>query len=132
MVVKPPGDPRRTRILEIHNGVFAAVKHMFFERVRGAMRHAGKAKLGLGVHAFAVKSGKKGGGGGAVETAIVKEDPRYKRVGQIILTGLGGSGSYETLVQSRKASNDVRGWSYCQAKRPGPAARRTYCKLDLL
>src|ERR1700692_216086 len=47
MVVKPPGDPRRTRILEIHNGVFAAVEHVFLERVRGAMRHTGKAKPGL-------------------------------------------------------------------------------------
>jgi hypothetical protein len=91
------------------------------------MRHTGKAKLGLGVHALAVKSGEKGGGGRAVETAIVKEDARYERIRQIILTGLAGSGSQVTLVKSRKASNDVRGRSYCQAKSPGRAGA-----LDLI
>ena len=64
---------------------------MFFERVRRAMGHTGKAKLGLGVHAFAVKSGKNRGGGSAVETAVVKEDAHYDRVRQIILTGLTAS-----------------------------------------
>jgi hypothetical protein len=72
MMVKPPGDFWRIRILKIHDHVFVAVKQPIGPGLRRAMGHAGQRKLRLGIESFAVEPIEKRRGSGAVKAAIVK------------------------------------------------------------
>jgi len=75
VVIKPPGDLRRTGIFEVDDGVLVAVKLLFVEQRASAMDQSGEFKLDIAANAFAVEAGKQGGGRGSVETLIVVEDP---------------------------------------------------------
>src|SRR5277367_253365 len=72
VMVEPPGEQRRAGILEIHDGVFVAVKSAVLEGLRGFVRHPGIEKLGRGIDALLVKARENRGGGGSVEAFIVE------------------------------------------------------------
>src|ERR1700734_1652695 len=72
MVVEPPGEQRRTGVLEIHDGVFVAVENAILEWLGSFMRHPGVHKLGVRVDTFSVEAGENGGGGRSIEAFIVK------------------------------------------------------------
>ncbi len=75
VMVKPPGNFRGIRILEVDDNIFIAVEEAFIPGLRGAVRHAGEAELGGGVEALAVKAVKKSSGGGSVKATIVETEP---------------------------------------------------------
>src|SRR5580704_12958261 len=72
VVVEPPSKKRRTGILEIHYGIFVAVKNTVFEGLRSFMGHPGVKELGVRMDAFSVKAGEHRSRGRSIETPIVK------------------------------------------------------------
>src|SRR6185437_10972585 len=74
MVVKPPGYLGRRGVLEIHNGVFVAIKFVFIKQRTGAVQETAEHELGIGADALAVETGKQRRGAGPVETAVVVEN----------------------------------------------------------
>jgi hypothetical protein len=75
MVVEPPGDFGRVRVLEIDDGVFVAIEQAGSPRLRSPVGHAGEAELRRGIEFFLVKAVEKSGGGGAIKTAVVETQP---------------------------------------------------------
>ena len=74
MVIEPPGNLRRTRILEVDNGIFVAIKVFLIEERARSMQQAGIDKLHIGADALAIEARKQSGGTGAIETLIVIKD----------------------------------------------------------
>src|SRR2546423_2903044 len=74
-MVEPPGELWRIGVLEVDDDGFVAVKSIAFPGLRGAMGHAGEAKIGVAVKAFAIKTIEERSRGGAVEAAVVKTEP---------------------------------------------------------
>jgi hypothetical protein len=79
VMVKPPGDPGRRRILEVDDRVLVSVKILFIEQRTGAMDQAGELEIDAGTDAFAVKAGKQRRRSSAVKTFAVKEDPYFQK-----------------------------------------------------
>src|SRR5581483_10481114 len=61
MMIEPPGKPRIARILEIHDGVFIAVKQPVIEKLRGFVGHPGETELRSGMDGPFDKAGEIGG-----------------------------------------------------------------------
>ena len=72
VVIEPPGQLRGARILEIHDGVFIAVKRSIFERMRRLVGHARVVKIGVGIDAFAIKAGENRGRRSPVKTLVME------------------------------------------------------------
>src|SRR6202035_446472 len=75
MVVEPPADFGRVRVLEIDDGVFVAIEKTGSPRLRGAMGHAGKAEFRCGIEFLLVKAVEKSCRGGPIKTAVVEAQP---------------------------------------------------------
>src|SRR5882724_6657011 len=72
VMIEPPGQLFRWRILEIDDRVFIAVKHIAFEQeVPGAMQQAAIFNVGVVVNSFEIKTGKRRRRGNAVKTMSV-------------------------------------------------------------
>jgi hypothetical protein len=77
VMVKPPGDSRRSGVLEIDNSVFIAGEIGFVEESPGLMNQSGELKFRLGVNAFAVKTREQCGRCRTVETFSVIKDANF-------------------------------------------------------
>src|SRR5208283_5022156 len=75
VMVEPPGDARRRRILEIDNGILVAGEVVFIEERPGAMHQAHILKLSVLANALAIEAREQRGRAGTVETLVVIEDP---------------------------------------------------------
>src|SRR5882724_3918275 len=72
MMIEPPGQLFRRRILEIDNRVFIAVKHIAFEQeVSRPMQQSAIFNTGAGVNSFEIKTRERGRRGNAVKTVSV-------------------------------------------------------------
>ena len=60
VMIEPPGDFGRTRILEVHDGVFVAIKLSLIKQCTGAVQQAGKYEACVVADALAVETRKKG------------------------------------------------------------------------
>ena len=74
-MVEPPSELWGIGIFEVDDDIFVAVENIAFPGLRGAMGHAGEAKFGVAVKAFAIKTIEERSRGGAVEAAVVKTEP---------------------------------------------------------
>ena len=61
MVIEPPGNFRRTGILEIDDGILVAIEFVLVEKGTGAVQQAGVDKFHVVADAFLVEAGKKSG-----------------------------------------------------------------------
>ena len=80
MVVEPPGNARRGRVLEVDNRVFIARKLTLVEECTGAMDEAVIVIPCVAVDALAMKARKEGRGAGSVEALVVIEDVNLQPV----------------------------------------------------
>jgi hypothetical protein len=78
VMIKPPCEERRAGILEIHDGVFVAIKCAILERLRGLVRHPSIEELGGGIDTLFIKARENRGGGGSVEAFIVETNPNLQ------------------------------------------------------
>jgi hypothetical protein len=72
MMVKPPCQAWRTRVLEIHDGIFVAVKQPLGEWLPRAVRHAGEVELRAGPDAFAKETIEDCRRRRSIEAVVVK------------------------------------------------------------
>lgn len=75
MVIEPPGDFRRVRVLEIDDGVFVAIEEAGSPRLGSTMGHTGEAELRGGIKRFLVKAIEQSSRGGAIKATIVETQP---------------------------------------------------------
>ena len=75
MMVKPPGDLRRSRILEVDNGVNVAGEVILVEKGSGAMYQSVEFKRGFGVDSLVIKTAEERSRAGTIKTLIVVKDP---------------------------------------------------------
>jgi hypothetical protein len=75
VVVEPPGNLGRTRVLEIDDGVLVASEVFLVEERACAVQQATVFKIDVTADALAVKPSEERGGGGSVEAFVVKENP---------------------------------------------------------
>ena len=62
VMVEPPGDFRRTGVLEVDDGIFVAVEVGFVKKRSGAMQKAGEDEVGIFANPLAVETGEERGG----------------------------------------------------------------------
>src|SRR5713226_3326450 len=111
VVIEPPGDPRRTRILEVHDAVFVAIEHSWLERLRGPVGQTGEMEFRVGVDPLAVKAQKDRGRCGAIEATIVEAETN--------LYGHPDSPvAHRRKFHRSEAIKDGRAFGDCQAKSP--------------
>src|SRR5215813_6155364 len=78
MMIKPPCEFRRSRILEIHHCIFVPVENVTIEGMRRFVGHPAIQEFSIGMNAFAVEPRKDGRRGGAVEALVVEADPNLQ------------------------------------------------------
>ena len=83
MMIEPPGDLRRTRILEIDDGIFVAVEMGFVEERSGAMQQAGELKIHIAADALAVEAGEERRRRRSIETLVVVENLDFQSIPQL-------------------------------------------------
>ena len=71
MMIEPPGDFRRTGILEIDDRILIAVEVLFVKERARTMQKPGKSEIHITAYALAVEAGKKCGRRSSVETFVV-------------------------------------------------------------
>src|SRR5580704_8791918 len=91
MMIKPPSQPRRTRILEIHDGILVAIKHPILKRLRSLMRHPHKMKRSVSIDPLAVKPRKNRRRTRPIKTLIVKEDLNVHFLSRTLRTSIQSS-----------------------------------------
>src|ERR1700690_1572231 len=101
MMIEPPGQARRTRVLEIHDGVLVPVEYTILKRLRSLMRHSRIAEFGLRIDSLAVKPRENRGRRGPVEALIVEED--FYVHSHSVNSG--------TLVNVRACAENQKGWT---------------------
>lgn len=75
MMIKPPCQFRRARILEIHDRIFIAVENVGLKRLRRFVDHSRVTEIRVCVDSLAVKPGENCRRSRAVETLVVKTNP---------------------------------------------------------
>jgi hypothetical protein len=80
VMVKPPGHARRTRIFEIDNGVFIAVKQPFLEELPRPVGHPREVKFRTGLDALSKKTIEDRRRCRAIEASVVKAQTNIDRV----------------------------------------------------
>ena len=73
MVIEPPVEPRRGRVLEVHDGIFVPVKQRFIEQLRSAVRQTRVGELGFRADTRLVEPGKDSRRSRAVEAAVMEK-----------------------------------------------------------
>jgi hypothetical protein len=81
-VIEPPGDFRRTGILEIDDGILVAVKLLLVEKSACTMQQAGIDEVHIAADSFPVEAGEQGCRGSPVKTLVVIKDP-YSQIGSL-------------------------------------------------
>src|SRR6185437_7308562 len=79
MMVKPPGNLRRSRILKVDNGIFIAVKIGFIKERACTMHQPCELEVHIRSDAFAIEAGKQRRRGCSVKTFAVKKDPYFQK-----------------------------------------------------
>jgi hypothetical protein len=74
MMVEPPGNARRGRILEIHNGIFVAGEILIIEEGTRTVHQPLVFEVDVLANALAIKARKKCRRAGPVETLVVIKD----------------------------------------------------------
>jgi hypothetical protein len=74
MVVEPPGDFARGRVLEIDNGILVAGKIVLVKQGAGAVQQAHIFKLDIVPNTLAIEAREEGGGASSIKTAVVIEN----------------------------------------------------------
>ena len=82
VVIEPPGDFRRTGILEIDDGILVAVKLLLVEKSARAMQQAGVDEVHIAADSFPVETGEQGRRGSPVKTLVVIKDP-HSQIGSL-------------------------------------------------
>src|ERR1700731_2300297 len=86
MMVEPPCNFRRVRILEIDDGILLTVEMRFVKQRSSAMEQPGKLKVHIAADALAVEAGEERRRRRSVETLVVVENfdfqsiPRLPRI----------------------------------------------------
>lgn len=75
MVVEPPGNFRRVRVLEIDDGVFVAIEEAGSPRLLRAMGHTCETELRGRIKRFLIKTIEQSSRGGAIKATIVETQP---------------------------------------------------------
>jgi hypothetical protein len=81
MMIEPPGDARRSAVLEVDNRVFVTREIRFLKECAGAMHEAVEAVLCILTDAFAVKAHEERSRARSVKTPVVIEDADLQTVG---------------------------------------------------
>jgi hypothetical protein len=75
VVVEPPGNLGRARILKVHDCIFIAVKIVLVKKGSRPMQQSREDKFDVIADALPVKTGKHRRRGSTVKTPIVIKDP---------------------------------------------------------
>ena len=78
MMVEPPGNFGRTGVLEVHDGVFVAIKLLLIEQRPGAVQQAGENEGDIVSDPLPVKAREEGGRRCPVKAFVVIEDPNFQ------------------------------------------------------
>jgi hypothetical protein len=85
MMVKPPGNPGRTGVLEVHDGIFVAIKLLLIEQRPGAVEQTGKDEVDILPDPLPVKTGEEGSRACPVKALVVIEDPNFQSIPSKVL-----------------------------------------------
>src|ERR1700677_2677293 len=77
-MIEPPRQFWRIRIFEVHDGIFIAIEDVVFKRVRRLMGHPRVVKVGFGVYALAIETGKNSCRRGPIETFVVETNSNFQ------------------------------------------------------
>jgi hypothetical protein len=77
VMIEPPGQLFRGRILEINDGVFVAIKHSQIKQIARAMQQSGVVDVSFGMKSFFVETGKGRGGSDAIEAVTMIEQTKF-------------------------------------------------------
>jgi len=80
VVIEPPGDARRSRVLEVDDGVLVASKLAFVEERAGAVNEAVVGVRRVGLDALAVKAREQRSRAGSIEAFVVVENANLQVV----------------------------------------------------
>src|SRR5579863_8644263 len=83
MMIEPPCNLGRARVLEVDDGVLVSGEIRFVEQRSRAMQQAGKDELGIFANPLAIEAGKKRRRRGSVETFIVVKDSDFQCTPQL-------------------------------------------------
>src|SRR5260370_37772875 len=83
VMIEPPGQPFRGRILEINNGVFVAIKHSQVKQIARAMQQYGVVDVSFGMNAFFVETRKGSGWSEAIRAETMVETTKFSPVAQM-------------------------------------------------
>src|SRR5579862_331954 len=78
VVIEPPRNLRRTRVFEVDDGVFVAVKMRFVEKRPGAVQQPGINELHIFTDALPIETRKQSRRGSSVETLVMIEDSNFQ------------------------------------------------------
>src|SRR5437763_7669424 len=89
MMIEPPGQLLRRRILEIDDRVFIAVKHIAFEQeVAWPMQESAIFNTGVVVNSFEIKTRERGRRGNAVKTVSVIQNAKFHKVKRPVIVAI--------------------------------------------
>src|ERR1043165_5254229 len=81
MMIEPPGEFFRRRVLEINNGILITVEHISVEeQIAGTMQQTAVRNIGVRVNPFEVKTREGGCRGHAVKAVPVIKDAKFHGV----------------------------------------------------
>jgi hypothetical protein len=87
MMVKPPGNPGRAGVLEVHDGIFVAIKLLLIEQRPGAVQQTGKDEVDILPDPLPVKTREEGSRACPVKALVVIEDPNFQSIpSQVLLS----------------------------------------------
>src|SRR5471030_2070907 len=112
-MIKPPGDPGRGGVLEVHDHIFITVKVILIKQRSSAMDQTGELKIHILEDALAVKTGKQSRGCSSVKTfAVVKHPDSHS-----------AHFPSSTLFKSEATRDATQSWTL-SSKPPHPFSRR--------
>src|SRR5215470_17343500 len=77
MMIEPPRQFWRRRVLEIDNRIFIAVEHVFVEKIAGPVQQTAVVHLSLLIDSFVIKPGEGGRRSDAVKAVTVIKDAKF-------------------------------------------------------
>jgi len=75
VMIEPPGNVRRARVLEIDDGVFVTVKLLLIKQRTGTVNESGEFKLDVTADALAIEAREQSGRRSSIKTLVVVENP---------------------------------------------------------
>src|SRR5882724_2644318 len=129
VMIEPPGQLFRRRILKIDDRVFIAVKHIAFEQeVPRPMQQSAIFNARVVMNSFEIKTRERGRRGNAVETMSVIQNAKFHSIEEsgkkpVILTIVGS-----VSQPGHIASTGIGGFAAAQCGKP-PAFRGRYLSV---